>query len=594
MSEPAAGGDGSSPPDSQLEELRALLVGPQEQRLQKMQERLDGLSFSAAEVGRVLPTAISLQDQKPEAPLAQALVPVVEGALFTLVQKDRERIAGALYPVMGPAIRKSIAESLTGLVQSLNQALEHSLSLRGLSWRVEAMRTGVSFGEVVLRHNLLFRVEQIFLIHKTSGLPMQHLAGTEVVAQDSGLVSGMLTALQDFVRDSFTSPSNEGIDMLKVGELNVWIEHGPQAILAAVIRGSAPESLRPMLRAALETIHIRFAGTLANFSGDDSELADARPLLESCMATQYKPQESRPSFMLILIVLAILLAVGFLGVQAWQKARRWESFVNRLGEQHGIVIHAHGRHAGRYFVKGLRDPLAADPLPLLRESGVPAAQVDLIWEEYQAMYPEFILARARTALRPPANVALRLKGRTLVAEGRASHRWLAGVRRIASALPGVSGYEDGAVQDLDAQALATERAAIEKERLIFPPLGANLSPVMHETLERLAPHIKRLVVAATALDSLAQVHIIGQADAIGTSQQNLTLSQQRAEMVAEFLRTRSIPFPVLFPTGLGALRHPHPAEILNKAELENEHENDRRVMFRVELFSTSQDPEAVP
>ena len=590
MSEPAAGGGGSGPPDSQLEELRTLLLAPQEQELRRIHERLDGLSFSAVEVGRVLPTAISLQDQQPEAPLAQSLVPVVEGALFTLVQRDRERIAGALYPVMGPAIRKSIAESLTGLVQSLNQALEHSLSIRGLSWRVEAMRTGVSFGEVVLRHNLLFRVEQLFLIHKTSGLPMQHLAAAEVVAQDSSLVSGMLTALQDFVRDSFTAPGSEGIDMLKVGELNVWIEHGPQAILAAVIRGSAPESLRPMLRSALETIHIRYAAPLAGFSGDDTQLEGARPLLESCLATQYKPQASRPSFMLLFIALAILGGIGFFAVQAWQQAKRWDSFVSRLGAQHGIVIHEQGRKSGRYFVKGLRDPLAADPLPLLQNSSLNPAQVDMVWEEYQAMYPEFVLLRARTVLAPPATVTLTLNGRILRAAGRASHRWLAAVRRLAITLPGVSGYDDSAVQDTDAATLSAERAEVEKVHLIFPPLGATVLPGMNDMLAHLGLRIQRLVAAAVALDSIVQIRIIGQADGVGTSQHNLTLSQLRAEAVADSLRARNIPFPVLVPTGIGTPLHPHTAESAHQAETES----DRRVIFRVELFSPSQFLEAAP
>lgn len=45
------------------------------------------------------------------------------------------------------------------------------------------------------------------------------------------MVSGMLTAIRDFVADSFSVEEGEGLESILVGELNVWIEHGPEAIL---------------------------------------------------------------------------------------------------------------------------------------------------------------------------------------------------------------------------------------------------------------------------------------------------------------------------------------------------------------------------
>jgi len=71
---------------------------------------------------------------------------------------------------MGPAIRRAIGEALSRLIQSLDRALDHSLTWRGLGWRLEAARTGRSFAEVVLAHTLVFRVEQVFLIHRRTGL----------------------------------------------------------------------------------------------------------------------------------------------------------------------------------------------------------------------------------------------------------------------------------------------------------------------------------------------------------------------------------------------------------------------------------------
>ena len=61
------------------------------------------------------------------------------------------------------------------MLESLNTTLEHSLSWRSLRWRLDARRTGKSFAEIVLLNTLVYRVEQVFLIHRPSGLLLQHL-----------------------------------------------------------------------------------------------------------------------------------------------------------------------------------------------------------------------------------------------------------------------------------------------------------------------------------------------------------------------------------------------------------------------------------
>src|SRR6478752_8375088 len=96
-------------------------------------------------------------------------------------------------------------------------------SWRGLKWRLEAYRSGSSFADVVLKHTVVFRVEHIFLIHRKTGLLLEHVAAQNAAAQDPQMVSGMLTAIQDFVRDSFTQAKDGGgIDTLRLGDLLLW------------------------------------------------------------------------------------------------------------------------------------------------------------------------------------------------------------------------------------------------------------------------------------------------------------------------------------------------------------------------------------
>src|SRR5207247_2929733 len=63
-------------------------------------------------------------------------------------------------------------------------------------------------------------------------------AAEDAASQDPQLVSSMLVAIQDFVRDSFSGAEQQGLDTVRLGELWLWCEPGPFATLVAVIRRS--------------------------------------------------------------------------------------------------------------------------------------------------------------------------------------------------------------------------------------------------------------------------------------------------------------------------------------------------------------------
>ena len=260
------------PPDSigtpaeKFAELRTLLVGPEQRQLTALQTRLNDPVAQARDVSRVLPTALELRTNDPH--LRRALAPTIEEAISASVRRNPRPLADALFPIIGPAIRKAVAATLSGMLESLNTTLEHSLSWRSLRWRLEARRTGKSFAEIVLLNTLVYRVEEVFLIHRPSGLLLQHLTLPGESAQDADMVSGMLTAIRDFVQDSFKVSDDEGLQTVKVGELTVWIEQAPHALLAVVVRGTAPASLRGILQQTLESVHAQYGEVLEPFNGD--------------------------------------------------------------------------------------------------------------------------------------------------------------------------------------------------------------------------------------------------------------------------------------------------------------------------------------
>ena len=270
-----------------LEALRSLLLAPERERLEEVQQRLEDPNVRAKDIGRVLPEAIVMETARSHR-LATALAPTVEEILRASVKRDIRVFVDALFPVMGPAIRKSISEAFRQMVQSLNQAMERSFSWEGLKWRMESIRTGKPFAEVVLLNSLVYRVEQVFLIHRETGLLLQHVSEMDGAFQDADLVSGMLTAIQDFVRDSFSAGDHESLQTIQLGDVTVWIEQGPSAIIAGAIRGNAPEDLRTAFQDAIENIHLEKGEALQIFEGDAAEFEAVRHHLESCLISRYR------------------------------------------------------------------------------------------------------------------------------------------------------------------------------------------------------------------------------------------------------------------------------------------------------------------
>src|SRR6202795_2975383 len=188
--------DNSHEDEQALEELRHLIVAPEQEGLQEIRERLDSVERRAEDVSSVVAEAIQMRrEQGDDRALAEALAPTIQDTLRESVRKHPHVLADALFPVMGPAIRKSITETLRSMLESFNEALEHSLSWRGIKWRIEALRTGRSFTEIALLHSLVYRVEQVFLIHHETGLVLNHLTAPAVAAQDPAMVAGRLTAI---------------------------------------------------------------------------------------------------------------------------------------------------------------------------------------------------------------------------------------------------------------------------------------------------------------------------------------------------------------------------------------------------------------
>ena len=514
--EPSPGEGANGDPSGGYARLRELLVGPEQARLEELQRRLDDRQLRTEDLSQVIAEAITLRLRRDRS-LQHALNPLVEDAVRISVARDPGILASTLYPIIGAAVRKSVAHALRGLVDSINQTLERSLSLESLKWRIEARRTGKSFGEIALIHSLRYRVEQVFLIHRESGLLLAHAARAEQIVQDSDLVSGMLTAIQDFVRDSFTGAGGQEVETIELGEFNLWVQHGPAATLAAVVSGTPPPELRDLLERTLEQIHGDFAAPLSTFKGDTSAFAATQPLLQGLLLGQgatVAKHKSRGFFIAAAVAVLALVAAGTFLLVRHQS--RWDKLLLRLRSEPGIVLTNADKSWGRYRLSGLRDPLSTDPETLIRDSGIDPAQVTAHWEPYVSLHAKF----------------------------RAERRF------------------------------RSEKDALEQEVLRFPLSSAQLTSEQLIRLDDVEAHIVNLQEDAAGRQKIV-VEVRGHTDPTGKEDRNETLSQQRADAVVKALTDRGIS-PNMFRTVAMGSREPLRRNIpAYMSDL------NRRVSFRV-------------
>lgn len=532
----------------QLDELRRILIQPNE-------------------VSNVLPTAV-VQSSHNDNQLAEATLPIVEENIRESVKRNPEKLAEALFPVIGPAIRKAIAEALSTMVQSLNQTLEHSISPQGLRWRMEAWQTGKPFSEVVLLNTLLYRVEQVFLIHKETGLLLQHASVNADEDQEADMVSAMLTAIQDFAQDSFKQTEQATLDALQLNELSIWIERSPDLILAAVIRGNAPLNLRQIFDEAIEQIQFTQKFELTKFKGDAEPFEKTRPILQECLQMQsgeYKESRILKPVNVLAVILGIFLLVfGFFYVRdAW----RWEHFVSRVKSEQGIVVTDAERGWLTHSIAGLRDPLAINPENILAEYGFEKDEVKQNWKNFQDASPPFVVQRAEKLLSPPNTIKLSFENGTLTADGTASKEWFAEAKKLASALSGVSEFKIGQ------EGLPSLKSKIEAQNIAFNCNTADF--VANQNLTDLVNDIENLSNLAVAAQKKLQIEIRGHASDSGTTEINGKISTERADKVlAELVKSETLRElqksdpPILKPLGLGAEQSSADCKVTFKVTLE--------------------------
>jgi hypothetical protein len=122
-------------------------------------------------------------------------------------------------------------------------------------------------------------VEDVFLIHK-DGRMIAHETRKYREEIDEDVFSGMLTVVQDFVKDSFRSKEKVGLKRLDFGESKIMMERGKHVSVAAVLVGQEPVLLPLHMLEVIAKVEEEFREILPEWTGLMSDLSGVRDFIK--------------------------------------------------------------------------------------------------------------------------------------------------------------------------------------------------------------------------------------------------------------------------------------------------------------------------
>lgn len=129
-----------------------------------------------------------------------------------------------------------------------------------------------------------YAIDDVFLIHD-DGTLISHQT-RRLKPMDNDILSAMLTAIKDFIRDAFKSDSKGELNELKYGKLRVFIEHSQFAFLAVVISGTPPKDLRLRMKRALGQINRQYYNELKNFLGIPKKFQNVKEIIRKNLVSK--------------------------------------------------------------------------------------------------------------------------------------------------------------------------------------------------------------------------------------------------------------------------------------------------------------------
>lgn len=135
-------------------------------------------------------------------------------------------------------------------------------------------------------------IDDVFLLYH-DGILIKHETRRLKPDIDTDILSGMLTAVQSFVKDTFRSEEGH-LDEMTFGEMHILIGRGKWIILAAMIRGEGTDSMAKQMQKCIEEMEAHHAQVIEAWDGNMTLARVLSPYISKMIRGEYISSEYLP------------------------------------------------------------------------------------------------------------------------------------------------------------------------------------------------------------------------------------------------------------------------------------------------------------
>lgn len=129
-------------------------------------------------------------------------------------------------------------------------------------------------------------IDEIFLM-TPDGRLLKHYTRRLKPDQDDDILAGMLTAVQNFIKESFEEAGGK-LKEIRFENYDIFISHSQNVVIAAVISTKKPEKLRAQMKLVTDDIEQHFGHKLRNWAGDKADLVGVDTIMRKLLAGKYR------------------------------------------------------------------------------------------------------------------------------------------------------------------------------------------------------------------------------------------------------------------------------------------------------------------
>jgi hypothetical protein len=130
-------------------------------------------------------------------------------------------------------------------------------------------------------------IEDLFLLYNDGRL-IKHYTRRLKPTVDSAILSSMLAAVQDFVKESLTSGEEGNLEEIKIGKMRIFLQKGRYISIAIMIEGEDKEGIESQVKTALWKVETDHEDMLKEWDGDIAAMKPLNDTMTDLLSGKFK------------------------------------------------------------------------------------------------------------------------------------------------------------------------------------------------------------------------------------------------------------------------------------------------------------------